>query len=265
MRNFLLFAVLLVSTSIFSQVPDSIGVTLPWDSIYVQSYDSNVGAIPTTVNPAIDILEPAIGYIIENGDTTEMAIFYPIIDFQSGSEYSFVQIVKVDEAFTLFTASDIDITYDELPYQMNVGDMVENASPNHTYSFDLNDQSTTVIDYDESYLNQGNYSVFVYNHDDRSVGEVNVNVTDCEDYADLDIPAAATVEFDGESVINLTAELLGINVFYPCAADYDLVLKHGTFENEVYPSSIGQTINVEVVFSGVVQPENILVSIIGEG
>ncbi|MGK0317680.1 MAG: hypothetical protein ACI86M_003925, partial [Saprospiraceae bacterium] len=40
MRKLLLFVLLVVSNSLFSQIPDSLEVTLPWDIIYVNDCHS---------------------------------------------------------------------------------------------------------------------------------------------------------------------------------------------------------------------------------
>lgn len=271
MRKLLLFALLLVSTSSFSQIPDSLEVTLPWDLIYVADCNSDVGAIPTTTNDAVYISAPEITLVEEddNGGCYKKVLEYTIIDWFGNNTYTFTQILKVDEMFTLYGVSDVSINYDDLPFSITATDLVVDTDPTHIYSFDPHDALATIINYDQSDISGGNYHVFVYDQTNQSVTEVNVVLTDCEEDVFIDVPASFTVEFNGESYISLSAELFDINIIYPCA-DYELNLKHGT-ANRIYSSSIGETIEIEVkvVISDssplIIFTEYIKVAVTGEG
>ncbi len=271
MRKLLLFVLLVVSTSLFSQIPDSLEVTLPWDIIYVEDCHSDVGAVPTTTNDAVYISGPEITLVVEdkNGICNKKLLTYTILDWYGNATYSFTQILKVDEMYTLHSVSDISITYDELPFALTAIDLVVDADPTHTYSFDPYDESATTVNYDLSDIFGHNYKVFVYDHTNQSVSDVNVIISDCEEDVVIDVPASFTVEFTGESYIALSEELFDINIVYPCA-DYEIEISNG-FTNRIYSSSIGETIEIKVFvyIDGstpfITYTEYITVTVIGEG
>jgi hypothetical protein len=271
MRKLLLFVLLVVSTNLFSQIPDSLEVTLPWDIIYVADCHSDVGAVPTTTNEGVYISAPEITLVVEdeNGDCYKKLITYTILDWHGNATYTFTQIMKVDEMYTLNTVSDMSISYDELPFQLTASDLVVDADPTHIYSFDPYDASATTISYDLSDIFGHSYTVYVYDHTDQSVSDVNVVISDCEEDVIIDVPASFTVEFTGESHIMLTEELFDMNIVYPCA-EYELEISHG-FSNRIYSSSIGETIEIKVFvyidgsLPFITYTEYITVTVIGEG
>jgi hypothetical protein len=271
MRKLLLFVLLVVSNSLFSQIPDSLEVTLPWDIIYVNDCHSDVGAAPTTTNDGVYISEPEIILIVEddNGNCDKKLLEYTILDWVGNATYSFIQILKVDEIFTLHGVSGVTITYDELPFAITASDLIVDADPTHTYSFDPNDETATIINYGQSYLSSGIYNVFVYDHNDKAVTEVNIIITDCEEDVVFDIPSVKTIEFNGEYFIPFSEDLLDINIVYPCS-DYSLTIKRGSL-NGVFAHNIGETIEVKVVAKtegatpSIIFTEYIMVVISGEG
>jgi hypothetical protein len=256
MRKLLLFVTFLVSTSVFSQIPASLEVTLPWEIIYTADCQSAAGERPTTINETVFITTAPEVITIQDseGNCIEKILTYKILDWVGNATYTFIQFVKVNEMYTLEGVSDVTITYDELPYPITVSDLVVNADPNHTYSFDISED---------------NHSVFIYDHDDRTVAEVNIIITDCEEEVVIDVPGAAVIEFSGAYYIPFTAELFDINIVYPCG-DYELSIKRGG-ANGLYDNSIGSTVDVVVkvkITSAtpiITYTKHIMVTVIGEG
>ena len=274
MKKLLLFAAFLVSTSVFGQIPDSLEVTLPWELIYVADCLSAVGEIPTTSNEAVHIFtEPEVTIVEDtDGNCFTKILKYTIFDWKGNTTYTFNQVVKINEMYTLEGVSDVTITYDELPYSITASDLVVNADPTHTYSFDPNDESATIINYDLADITGGNYNVYIYDHDDRSLAEVNIVLTDCDEDVIIDVPAAATIEFNGEYYIPFTAELFDINIVYPCG-EYELSIKRGGAGGAygLHDTWIGTTVDVEVKVTIIntipvdTFTKHILVTVIGEG
>lgn len=243
----------MISTIIANaQIPDSLNITLPWSSIIISDCNQSLGEGPYTDNDNIFISESSI-QVLEGSDGTCSAISrsWDILSATNGGLYSFSQLAEVDSEEAFEVVKDKVIVYNDLPLSLEVEDLILDIDESHEYSFSFIDVTDRVRSFDTGNIG-GNVDLLIYNHTTKSINEVSVYFTVCEEEIVIDVPSSVEMKFDGEPYLFITEELLDFEIVYPCSA-YDVSISYNQF-NTIYSTQIGSIVEVLLIINPEVGP-----------
>jgi len=245
MKNFFVFLILLFSLQIHAQIPDSLGVELPWDVIRFSSCDDTMGEGPKSDVSGVWIaLKSDISEKDASGNCLVRTKTWDIFDWKGSKQYAFSQQGIINFPEPLMCEENIFLSYDQLPYTLNKDNLLLNEDVGHEYSFSHNN-----IADDERIIKQFSplsQVFYMYDHTASRVCKVNVYKTTCEDDIIFSVPETVEIEFDGEPYIELTLDMLGAEVDYPCDP-FTTKIRVGNQPNGVlYSQSVGRIVTVKV-------------------
>ncbi len=245
MKDLLVAIVFLISLQSNAQIPDSLGVDLPWDVVRFSSCEDTMGEGPRSDVDIVFIqLESDDVEEDDSGNCLIRTRKWNILNWEDGELYKYTQQGLINFPEPLLCNEDIYIPYDQLPYILNKDNVLLSEDENHEYSFDYNDIDDTEIEI--ALGSTTNYELFMYDHTANRVCKTNVYITNCEDDIVINVPEAAEIEFNGEPYIELTLEMLGVEIEYPCH-DYTTRIRIGNQSNGILSSqNVGKIVQVSV-------------------
>ena len=250
MKSTQFILLLLFSFQLSAQIPDSLNIDLPWQSVSLDDCEDTLGEGPKTENENVSIFLSSD--IIEKngqGDCLNRTRTWLILDLLGFESYTYVQVGLPNSGNPLICQEDLILTYDQLPYTLNKENVVLNLDEDLEYSFsysDVNDNERVIETGERS-----NYEIFMYEHTTHKVCKLNVYLTQCEEDVVLNFPESADIEFNTEPYIELTPEMLGVEVVNPCGS-FTTRIKVANLNTNLMPSSsVGKIVpvRVEVTFS----------------
>jgi len=265
MKNTLILFILWFGTlQLPAQIPDSLGVILPWEQVTISTCDAYMGEEPTTTNDAVNVYRDESEYFYNaSGECIKKIKKWQILDWYGQKSYDVFQVGNVSAVAQTNCESEVYLTYDDLPLQISPEDLLLDLDPDHTYSFSHEDpgaKSSVLAETTDNVI-----EISVYNHTNSTVCRSTIYITPCEDEIVLDIPEKVEIEFNGEVYIALTLELLGVNIDYPCEP-YTTKIRVVGDQNILFASSIGKSTQVYVDLlpdSGDVITKSLEVSAVG--
>lgn len=215
MKNILIAIILLFTSQLYSQIPDSLDVDLPWQIVNLMSCDNTMGEGPQTNNEYISITLDSDSIIVD--DFNECVLRkrkWYVLDWLSGGLYDFIQVGKASPVANTQCVNELILEAEELPLILSVEDLVIDMDPTHTYSLSYTDESFDHFVIDE--YTEKSMDLFVYDWTDNTLCKTNLFISSCEDDIVLDFPETVEVEFNEEPIMELSLELLDVNIVYPC-------------------------------------------------
>ena len=245
MKNTIIAIMLLYAFQLNAQIPDSLDIDLPWQIVRLADCENTMGEGPMSADQNIFIHLDFDSLVIDDqGECSLRHKSWSIIDWVGGQDYSYSQLGVLNFQEPLLCEEDLIITYDQLPYTLLIDDVILNPQVDHEFSFsfiDAGDTERVLVNAENS-----NYEFFAYDHTDSKVCKVNAYVTPCEEDVSLNFPEIVDVLFDGEPYLEITQEMLGIDIIYPCAT-YDIVIKvKSSINNLLYSTSVGNVVEAKV-------------------
>ncbi len=245
MKNTLIALLFFASFNLNAQIPDSLQVELPWEVVRLNDCEKTMGEGPRTENENVAI--QVLSDVTENGGLglcSSRTKTWGIYDELGDIEYTYVQLGSPAVGNPLICQEDLIITSDQLPYILNIDQVVLNPNDDHLYSFDYNDLNRTEVIIETE--DEANYDFYMYNHTLLKVCKLNVYISDCEDDIILNFPESAEIEFNMEPYIELTPEMLGVEIDYPCGT-FTTDVRVGNSNKNILPSSaVGKVVPVTV-------------------
>lgn len=246
MKNIQFILLLVLSLQLSAQVPDSLNVTLPWETVRLDDCTKSMGEGPKTENDNVHI--QLTSDIIEEdtqGGCYSRVRTWNIIDWLGSEVYTFEQSRLPIFGDALICQEDMLLTYDQLPFTLNIDNVVLNQSSGNEYSFSYNDVNDIerVIETEE----EANFEFYMYEHTYRQVCKLNVYLTQCEEDIVLNFPESVDIEFNKEPYIELTSEMLGIEIVYPCGNFTTEIIVDNSNSNLLPASFIGRVVPAKVV------------------
>lgn len=250
MKNILIAIVLLLPFQISAQIPDSLDVDFPWQIVNLPACDATMGEGPSTDNYAVSVyLEKDSFYLDENNECDLRIKTWGIIDWFSGEVYSYLQVGKIKDFANTYCETDVYINYSDFPVSLHPDNLLLDMNPSHEYAFSYSDATYNHIIIDGA--SEDNLEVYVYDLTDSTVCKTNIYVTFCEEDISLVFPESVEIEFNQEPYFDLTLEMLGVDIVYPCGT-YTTKIKVGATGNSLlYSQNVGTIVpvKVEVEFS----------------
>lgn len=266
MKKYLLSSLVLLTTLLQGQIPDSLLVTLPWDYIYVNACTDVLTDKPTSPRADVYITAAEVQQIDDaEGTCNKLIRTWTIVNWNDSATYKYTQIVKVDETVTIITAATLNVQEDELPVTLHASDLVTNYDPSHIYSFSMQDITDT-----ERILTAGDRGVnilYIYDHSTPSVSSTAVSVFTCADETEVIIPEEVDIEVSGVPYRFVTFDMLDVSVTYTCG-DYWYDIDMGVQGAILFASQAGESTSADLTLTfsdGTVIEQEIKINVIGEG
>lgn len=265
MKNILLAFVLLLSFQINAQIPDSLEIDLPWEIIYLPSCDATMGEGPKSENDIVSIFFVSDTTILNDNDECIIRKKqWQIIDWLAAETYDFYQIGQVVNFANTQCETDLYINYIDFPVVLSPDNLLLELNPSHEYSFSTSDEIIDSIVIDSN--SDENLELFVYDLTDNTVCKTNIYVTYCEDDVNLVFPEYVNVEFNQEPYIELSLEMLGVDIVYPCGSYETKITVGNTNSNLLVSQTVGTVVPVKVTVdlsSGIKYTKYINVNVTG--
>lgn len=236
---------LFLSLQIHAQIPDSLGVELPFDVIRFSSCDDTMGEGPKSDVSQV-FIQLKSDVITEDalGDCLVRTKTWDIFDWAGDESYTYSQSGLINFPEPLMCEENVYLSYTQLPFTLNKDNLLLNEDENHQYSFsysDINDVERIIELGGES-----NLELYMYDHTAKRVCKSNVYITECEDDIVINVPETAAIVFDGEPYIELTPEMLGAEIEYPCET-YTTKIRVGNQSNGVLSAqNVGKIVTVKL-------------------
>jgi hypothetical protein len=249
MKNTLIPFALLLCFHLNGQIPDSLNVELPWQTVNLLSCTSTMGEGPRSDNDNVIIYLESDTLVLDDMEQCQLRKKqWKILEWASGSVYDFTQIGNIQD-FDLACRKDLYINYEEVPLNLNPSDLLLDLDPTHEYAFHFSDNTFN------SYFMDGtggdNVDLYVYDFTDKTICKTNIYLHRCEDDITLIFPETAEIEFNQEAYIELTFEKLGIEIDFPCNSYTTKILVGNSGLHLLHAYNVGKIVpvKVEVKFS----------------
>lgn len=240
-KNTIAVLVMLFSLQLHAQILDSL-VKLPWDVVKLSSCDDNMGEGPTFNGAPViiqlvgdDVEEDEFGNCILRTRTWNI--------FSAGVTYSFTQQGIIDLPEPLMCKENVYLKYDQLPFTLSKDNLLLNEEAGHQYSFkyyDIDDVERTIK------LNGSPYfEMYMYDHTSNKVCKSNIFKTNCEEDMVINIPEFTEFVFNGEPYVEITPDMLGVEVDLPCD-NYTVKLNGSTSSTFLSSQRIGSVVEMKV-------------------
>jgi len=252
MKNTLIALLFLISFNLIAQIPDSLKIDLPWSVIELPICDATMGEGPKAKKGGVLIfLESDVIHSDELDECQFRTKKWQIFDWLGGIAYSYTQVGSLSTLVNTNCENEIYLRADDFPLILTPTDLLLDLDPAHDYSFNFSDPDDEIRMSNFFPEIKSSFELFVYDFTDNSVCRCNVFITDCEEDISITFPETAEVEFNGEPYIELTLEMLGVFIEYPCDS-YTTKIKISNQASGILLSShVGTsvTVTVEVILN----------------
>lgn len=250
MKNTYLFLAILFTLNLNAQIPDTLDVDLPWEIINIPECGATMGGGPYTTNDAVAISLQSDEYSTTgSGDCQVRTREWAIVDWHSAIVYYYTQVGIVKEEAATTCENEIYLHYDDFPTDLTPEDLLLDLNPSHSYSFSYDSPNANGFTITED--SEKSFVLYVYDHTDNTVCRTNVFLTQCEEEIELIFPETAEIEFNAEPYIELTLDMLGVSITYPCQT-FSTKIRVKNQNNSLLKSfDIGKVVpvSIEVKFS----------------
>jgi hypothetical protein len=245
MKYILIAFVILFSFQIDAQIPETLDIVLPWQVVNLATCDATMGEGPKSGTVDLYVYLESDNIVRdENEDCILRMKNWAIIDWLSGEVYNYPQIGEIEDFANTHCETDLFIDYLDFPVSLHPDNLLLDLDPSHEYAFSYSDETYNHIIIDAG--SDDNLEVFVYDLTDNTVCKTNIYVSNCEEDISLFFPELVEVEFNQEPYFDITLDLLGVDIDYPCGTYTTKIYVGGTGNSLLFSQNVGKIVPVKI-------------------